>query len=129
MGLISPDFSETIQPLPVGEYKARVVDSEIKQSKAGNTYVKWTMETFGDDNPKSNSRKIFHNTPATGGGAFRLAEFYTAATGGTKLAADAGDFDTEQLHTKELLVVMGEAVDQNGSVRAFPEVKSVRAII
>jgi Protein of unknown function (DUF669). len=42
--------------LPPGWYSAEIIDSEVKQSRKGNNYIKWTFKVIGHAN------HIWHNT-------------------------------------------------------------------
>ena len=116
MVLIEPDFSEAVESLPAGEYPVRVVGCEQKDSKAGNVYLNWTLETFGKSSEQLNGRKVFHTTPITGKGAGILKAFVKAC--GMEVG---GSFDTEELMGAELVVVLAVNPD-----RAYPEVKAVK---
>lgn len=124
MPLITPDFSEVTDAVPEGTYSARIKDCEAKTSQAGNAYLNWKMELFGT--PAVNNRVIFMSTPTSGKGAFRLQQLYKAATG-----EDLGknqQFDTDQLITREVQVVLVKQKDQDGNDRAFPDVKTVNRL-
>jgi hypothetical protein len=123
--LIAPDFSGVQDRVSEGTYKARIVDSKVdqwagKDGKPPTTYIAWTMETFGEEAEKNNGRKIFHNTPIEGGGAFRLMDFYRAATG---LDCPAS-FDRTQLHGCEVELTYGPQKARP----EYNEVKSVKPI-
>lgn len=126
--LISPDLSEVTEPITPGTYKCHVVGAEVKESKAGNQYINWTLETFDEAQPKNNGRRVYHMTPFKGPGAFRLTEFYTAVTRQT-LSKEKPQFDTEQLIGGKIEVTLVGGVDQNGEPRRFPEVKTVRPVL
>lgn len=125
MGLITPDLSEIQEDITPGEYRVRVVASELgewegRDGKPNTKYVNWTLETTGEEKPANNGRKIWHRTPINGKGAFRLTNFYKAATGET-LTAGQG-FDTEMLIGRELSVV----VDKND--KGYTEIKAEKAL-
>lgn len=122
-GLIAPDFSGVKDRVGEGDYKVRIVDSKVDQwaGKDGNpptTFINWTMETFGEADAKNNGRRIFHRTPIEGKGAFRLQDFFRAATG----IDCPPSFDRTQLHGSELEVTYGPQKDRP----EYSEVKSVR---
>lgn len=124
-GLVTPNFSEVTDKVGAGIYKTRIVDSKVdtwagRDGKPNTTYVGWTLETFGEDEPKNNGRRIFHNTPIEGKGAFRLQDFYRAATG----MECPGQFDRTMLHGTEVEVTV--APQQNKP--EYTEVKAVRPI-
>lgn len=116
MALIQPDFSEAVENLPEGEYAVRISDVEMKDSKAGNKYLNWSMETFGKDDDRLNGRKIFHTTPIAGKGAGILKAFVKACG-----MEATNSFDTDELMGRELVVVL-----KNNPERAFPEIKAVK---
>lgn len=117
--LIKPDFSEIAEEITPGEYRVRITNATDGTYKTGTQYIKWTMETFGETDPKNEGRKIFYNTPIAGKGAFMIKRLWDAATGG---AAMGETFDTTQLFGKELSVVL--TLNENG----YTEVKAVKAI-
>lgn len=116
--MITADFTEAVDKLPVGEYAVRVIDSELKDSKAGNKYISWTLETFGRDDDALNGRKIWHTTPISGKGSGILRQFLTAMG----VDAQNNEFDTDEIHGKELVVVIHE--DQEG----YMKVKTVKRL-
>lgn len=120
MALIQPSFDEVQDSVEAGTYAVRIVDSKVdtwsgKDGKPDTPYVLWTMETFNEEDPKNNGRKVFDRTPASGKGAFRLQNLFKAATG-EKIS---GEFETTQLHSRELKVVV--ALDDKGytNVKAY----------
>jgi hypothetical protein len=125
MALITPDFSEVTesQPIQPGTYPARIIADEVGNSKAGNPMVKWTLSLFGD--PAWNNRQIFHRTPTTGKGAFRLQEIYKAAM--NEPLAKGMNFDTAQLIGREVTVTLQQGTDQDGNPSKYPEVKAITA--
>jgi hypothetical protein len=117
--LFTPDFSEAAEDLAPGTYQVRITNCEEKTSQAGNTYLKWTLDTINEQDPKNNGRKLWHNTMLSGKGVIMLKRFWDAATDG----ADMGtQFDSEQLLGKELSVT----IDKNE--KGYAEVKAVKSI-
>ena len=116
------EVSETIVP---GTYKARIVSVEEQTSQAGNPMLNWRAVVFDDE--KFNNASIFDRTPTTGKGAFRLQEFYKAATG-EDLTKENASFDTEQLISSEVMFTLVEGVDRDGNPSKWPGVKAVTAI-
>jgi len=119
--LITPDLSEGNKSLDPGVYAARIIEVEAKDSKAGKPMVKWTLETFGNDDQALNGKRVYTHTMCVGKGVFKLQEMYKAATG-EKLE---GAFDSEQLVGSEVRVTLTEGRDQHGNPTDWPEVKSV----
>jgi hypothetical protein len=117
MALIQPDFSEAVETLPAGEYSVRIVDSQVKISKAENQYVNWTLETFGKDDDRLNGRKVFYTTMTSGKGTRGLKELIRAC--GKEVGSS---FDTEELHGSEIVVLL-----KTNPENAYPEVAKVRA--
>lgn len=118
--LVTPDFTEVKDAVGPGTYKVRVVDATLGQwEKEGRVtpYINWRMETFGENEAKNNGRTIWHKTPVTGKGAFKLQDLYKAAMGSSL----TGEFDTEQIQGKEMEVTVVE----NGQ---YTEIKTVRGI-
>lgn len=124
--LIQPDFTEMKEfaPIAPGTYSARIVDCEVKDSKAGNQYANWKLELFGT--PDVNNRVVFHSTPFKGGWVTKLAELYKAATGQEIDKKKA--FDTDMLIGKEVKVTLAEGRTKDGEVSQYPDVKSVKTL-
>jgi len=121
MALVQPNFDEVQSEIIPGEYRVRIVGAEQgtwEKEGRTTTFVKWTLETTDESEPKNNGRKIFERTAVNGKGAFRLQRLYKAATGESL----AGAFDTEQLLGKELKVAV--ELDAKG----YTNVKSFAAI-
>jgi hypothetical protein len=123
--LVTPNFSEVTDKVGPGIYKARIIDSKVdtwagRDGKPNTTYIGWTLETFGETEDKNNGRRIFHNTPIEGKGAFRLQDFYRAATG----LECTGEFDRTMLHGTEVeLTIAPQAAKPE-----YNEVKAVKPI-
>lgn len=126
MGLIKVDLSEAAEPLTAGVYKARVVDCKTEESRDGKPRLNWRLEVYGASNPGHNGRSIFHRTPLTGKGVFRLQELYQAATR-EQLTKDNPEFDTEQIMGREVEVTLVDGRDRDGNPSGYPDVKAVRA--
>jgi hypothetical protein len=123
-GLITPDFSQVQDAVEPGVYSVRIVDSKLdkwqgKDGKPDTRLIVWTLETFNEASDKNNGRKIFHRTPIEGGGAFRLQDFFKAATG----EACSGSFDRTMLHGREIEVTVAQQKNSE-----YTEVKAVRRI-
>lgn len=123
--LVVPDFSNVQDRVGEGIYKARIIDSKVdtwqgKDGKPNTTYIGWTLETFAESEDKNNGRRIFHNTPIEGAGAFRLQDFYRAAMG----EDCSGSFDRTMLHGREVELTIGPQKNKP----EYTEVKSVRPI-
>lgn len=120
-----PNFDGVHDTVTEGIYKVRIVDAKTgewagKDGKPATRYLNWRMETFDEADPKNNGRSIFHRTPIEGGGAFRLKDFYRAATG----IELTGSFDLTTLYGCEIEVTIGKQKDRP----EFTEVKAVRPI-
>ncbi len=129
--LIVPDFSGVQDRVGPGIYKVRVTSAkpgkwEGKDGKPDTPFLNWRMETFDEAEGKNNGRSIFHRTPTAGGGAFRLQDFYYAATGDKAATGEdlKGSFDYTTLYGREVEVTIAE---QTGKPE-YTEVKSVRAV-
>lgn len=123
---IMPDFSECADRVGEGIYKCRVIDSKIdkwtgKDGKPDTPYIGWTLETYGEAESKNNGRKVFHNTPVLGKGAFRLRDFYRAAMGED---CPATGFDRAMLHGRELEITIAKQKDNP----EYTEIKAVKAV-
>lgn len=121
MALIKPNFDELAEVTP-GTYTVVIKDCEVKESKKGATYLKWTLETINCDEPKNNGQNIWTNTMISGRGAFRFKELYSAATGEEYDSTE--QFDTDMLLSKELNVTVEDGKDQQGNKTNYPEVKT-----
>jgi len=122
--LITPDFSEVTDQVGAGEYCVRITDCKSGEwnTQNGKTqFLNWTLDTFNEAEPKNNGRKIFHKTPISGKGAFRLQQFYKAA-----MKQDLkGAFDPSMLFGKELKVAVVDQKDKEGNLNGYTEVKTV----
>jgi len=127
MPLITPDFSDVKDSISPGEYKARIVEHQIGEWQNGNKFIKWVMETCGETEAKNNGRRLYHTTPISGGGVFKLQDLYRAAMQ-QPLPTNEG-FDTEMLLGKELKVVVVDGVNyKTGEPTGYPEVKKTVAL-
>lgn len=124
MALVEPNFSEVADAIVPGDYQVRVVDAAPGTWKTGTKHIAWTLETMNETEAKNNGRRMVHRTPTEGKGAFRLQQFYRAATGEVL----KGNFDTEQLLGKELLVTVKDSLDKEGNQTGYTEVAAVRQI-
>lgn len=126
MGLIDVDFSEVIEAIPAGVYKARITgaDYKVAATKDGGQWphVAWEFETYGADTPAHNGRKVRATTSTTGKGAFRLQQVVYAATGET-LGKSNTKLNTEQMLGKELMITV-----QYKEGNQYPEVAQFKAI-
>lgn len=123
--LVQPDFSEVLEGVPPGTYQAVLVDSEMRDSKAGSKYVRWRMTIQGANDTRVNGQSVWTNTPVAGKGAFRLQQLYKAATQG-KLT---GGFDTSELMGKVVTIDVIDQIDNStGEKTGFVDVKNVRAV-
>lgn len=121
--LVQPDFSQVQDQVGPGTYKVRIVEAKVdkwagKDGKPDTHFVNWTLETFAESEDKNNGRKLWHRTPITGGGAFRLQELYKAAIGEDL----TGEFDTDMLLGREVEINYVEGKT------GYMEVKTVVAI-
>lgn len=125
-GLVVPNFSDIQDRVGEGVYKVRILDSKVDtwagtdKRPSATTYVKWTLETFGEAEDRNNGRQVFHTTPVEGGGAFKLQDFYRAAMG----QDCTGPFDPTMLHGHEVEITVGLRKDKP----EYTEVKSVRSL-
>ena len=122
MPIIKPNFDE-VQTVVPGKYPARIIGSEAKTSKKGNTYTEWKYEVFGADDIRANGATLFNRPMQAGRGAFRLQNLVEAATG--EKAQNGVEFDSAQLHGREILVTVVDGKDQNGNASGFPDVVAV----
>lgn len=120
---INPDFSEVVEITP-GEYPARITGSEVKMTQKQEPMAQWELTLFGATDERVNGRSLRHRTMCVGRGAGMLKQLIKAATG--EDLAPGQTFDTEALHGREVLLVVGKGKDRNGNETDFPEVKSVK---
>lgn len=123
--LIVPDFTDVKDAVEPGVYKARIVSHKVdqwagKEGKKDTPYIQWVMETFEEAEEKNNGRKIFHNTPIAGPGAFRLQQFFKGAMGEEL----RGEFDPTMLYGKQVELTIAPQKDKP----EYTEVKAVKAI-
>lgn len=93
--------AEAPPPLPVGEYPARIVKAEIKDSKAGNKYLALLFRVepesypadFEDGNPEGENfgynRVVLQDTPQ---GRYRLRRFNEAVGAPNTSRIDPNDY-------------------------------------
>lgn len=124
---IEVDLNEVVDGLPEGDYKVNVVDAEQKTSKAGNPYLRWQFAVIDHAEAKFNGQAIWHSTPTSGKGAFRLMQLYKAAVG-EKLDTASRTLDPQKILGKQLAITVVNSHDQDGNPNGFTEVKSVRKI-
>jgi len=129
MAFIKPDFTEVAESIVPGEYKVRVKDAQLKEwaareDRPARPYIRWELETFGDEKKQNNGRRIWHNTDIAGKAAFRLKDFLSAALKETV----TGQFDTEAVMGKEVLVTVVESKGKDGMPNGYTEVKTVRPL-
>lgn len=123
--LIAPDFSEVADEVVPGTYKGIIKKGEVKEWQSGTKYINWEIETYGEQDPKNNGRRIFHKTPITGKGAFQLQRFYRAAVGRPL----SGQFDTEDVVGKAVEVTMVEGINrETQEPTGYMEVKVVKPV-
>lgn len=127
--LITPDLSEAVETTGVvpGVYSARVTDLELKVSKAGGQYIKWTLTIFGAEGEltRFNNHKVWYNTMLSGKGAGMLKGFYKACK--NKDFA-GGAFNWSTLTGSEVSVTLVEGKDQQGQPSGYPEVKAIKPL-
>lgn len=131
--LVEADFTEVQDQVDPGVYKVRIKEVKTgewqgKDGKPDTKFLNWYLETWDEPEQKNNGRIIFHKTPYTGKGAFRLQEFYKAVLG-EKLTKESSSFDTEMLLGKELEVTVIDGFNkQTQQATGYTEVKTVSAI-
>lgn len=124
IGPIQIDQSEVVDGIPEGEYIVNIVDAEMKTSKSGNPYLRWQFTVVNNVEARFNGQAIWHSTPTTGKGAFRLLQLYRAAQG-TKLDRTATTIEPQAILGKQVKIVVVPSHDQDGNPNGFTEVKSV----
>lgn len=126
--LHEPDFTEVQDSIEPGTYSARIVGAEsgewTKEDRV-TKFVKWTLETFNEADPKNNGRKLFHRTPIQGKAAFLMRDLYRAAMG----SDPKGAFDDEMLLGKEIQVTVVDGVNrQTKEPTGYTEISKVKSI-
>lgn len=123
---LMPNYSEAVEstPIPAGEYNARVVGYEIKESAKGDKYISWRLQIFNSEVENTNDRSLFHVTMLSGKGAGILKSFLKACLG-----HDGSEgFDPENCLGAEVAVYCKDRFDNEGNRRDLPEVKNVRPL-
>jgi hypothetical protein len=116
MPIIEPDFGDLDSPMEPSTYKAKIIDVESRNSKAGNPGIIPTLEVqYGD---KTKTRDVWVNI--TGKGAF-MYERLLRATGFDDVAnalkaGQRAPFDTDKFLGQELLVAVENEL-YNGQVQ------------
>lgn len=119
--LVTPDFTDTQDTLGEGQYQFRIIDSEVgtwagKEGKPDTQFIKWTLETFGEDDPKNNGRRFWDRTAVTGRGAFTFKNLYKAAVGHD---FEGGDFDPSDIHGNEVGAVIAKDKNDYMNVKTY----------
>lgn len=144
MGLITPDLSGIKDPLDAGTYNARIIGYGQKDGDDATKEINWEkngeahsltmlvarLEVFGAENAAHNGMTVAHELPLSGGGAFRLTEFYEAATGTivAKEQREGFSFDTDELMGRDVTIVVIKEADKNDPSKEYTRVKSVSKI-
>ena len=124
--LIEPDFSEAADGVPPGTYSANIVKHEMKQSRAGASYLRWQLTVFNAQDSRVNGQSVWTNTMLSGKGTVMLQRLYQAALG-TKLE---GSFDPDTLLGKPVSVTVIDGIDKDtGEKTGFAEVKAIKALV
>lgn len=128
MPKITPDFSEVLEssPVPAGTYSVRIEKAELKDSKAGNSYINWQLRIFGASGElqKQNNRVVSLMTMLKGPAADRLQRLYKVTTGTTP---PKDGFDTDELIGKEFEAQLTDNFRPDGT-QGWPNVKPLRAL-
>lgn len=119
MPLVKPGKSKPL----IGNFKVKIVGSEIKTSKKGSQYVSWKLETMSLDK-EIDGRWIFMITPLEGKGAGMFKHFVHAA--GDKAYED-GEYDTDKLNGKTMNVTTEENYMPDGTISQYPRVVEIWA--
>jgi len=103
MARLDADFSNYeastgFELIPPGDYAARIVDSEVRDSKAGNRMAKFTLEILG---PSHAGRKLWVQFVLNNEVAMSRFKGFLTAAGHHNPNYVA---DTEELHGRELTV-------------------------
>jgi hypothetical protein len=107
MPIIEPDFGDLDSPMEPSTYKAKIIDVESRNSKAGNPGIIPTLEVqYGD---KTKTRDVWVNI--TGKGAFMYDDVANALKAGQR-----APFDTDKFLGQELLVAVENEL-YNGQVQ------------
>lgn len=122
--LVQPDFSDVADTVTAGTYRTVIKKGEVKDWPNGGKYINWELETVGEAETKNNGRRIFHKTAIQGKGAFMLQQIYQAAVGQPL----TGQFDTEQLVGKTVVVEVADGVTREGTPTGYTEVKKVKRV-
>jgi hypothetical protein len=91
---------------PDGETLVRVVDSDLKDNKAGDAkYINWRLKALNTENNKP----LYLMTSLKPAALWNLLNFYKGCTG-TEEGFDPDGFDSEDLHGAELYVQVSQEI-------------------
>lgn len=123
MAQIQPDYSENkFAEAKEGTHFARISAAEPKTQSNGERIIAWEMETFGNEDPNQNGKKLFHRTAIAGQYSGILNIFLKAANPDYV----GGAFDTDDYIGKELEVTIVYPIDKKTGQRSqYSQVKKV----
>src|SRR4051812_18740901 len=112
---VNPDYSENIfAEAKEGTHFARIAKAEPKTQKNGEKVIAWELETFGNEDPNQNNRKLFHRTAIHGQYSGLLNIFLKAANP----EYTGGEFDTDDYVGKEIEVSIIYPIDKQTGKRS-----------
>lgn len=117
--LVTPDFSEAQDPIDEGTYYAKIDKVEQKTSKNGHAMLNWTLETFNEQDPKNNGRKVWHTTMLEGRGAGMLKDFLQKVSGGEY---QGGAFDPSEFVNREMQIVIAKDAEGRTNIKGIKSV-------
>ena len=124
MALLNADLSKYEQqdnytPIPPGEYTVRVIDSEVRESKAGNPMARFTFEVMG---PTHSGRKLWDQFVLNNEVALRRLKTLASVAGHRN-----PNFirDTEELHGLTCMVKV--AIEEQEGYEPKNIIKSFKA--
>ncbi len=123
----NPDYSESkFGPVAAGVHFVRVIDAEASKTQKGVPLITWTMESFGNENPIQNGKKVWHRTEISGQFSGMLKLFLQAIN--PEYAG--GPFNTEEYLGKELEITVEYPMDkQTGQPSQYSRIKRVAPFV
>lgn len=117
MNLTDYDAQEGFDVLAPGWYEAEVIDSEIKSSKAGNTYINWTFQVLGKPN------RVWETTVIGKDVAMKILKTMATCCGHRNPNYIA---DTEELHGKRCQIKLKIKTDPTGEYEPKNEITAFK---
>ncbi len=117
---LNQNLNDVPENIEEGWHAVQVVDGEIKESAAGNTYVKWKLELV-DENSIFKGWSVPYITMIDNENLPYLIKFFNSL---------GFEYDGDAFHTEDVIGLRCEALTRNGewNGQVRPEVKAVRPL-